>query len=116
MAAPTVQYLLVRNDLVNYPTGALIAQAVHASTLALFEHPDEVVQAYLSLREQMTTVVLQCTRAELVELDQYLTEHQIKHALWIEHPENEPTALALHPLPKTHWVVRERLKRFRVYR
>ncbi|KAI5190512.1 hypothetical protein NECID01_1018 [Nematocida sp. AWRm77] len=122
-SSPLVQYIVLRNDLneqstsarPKYSQGALITQAVHAGTLALFEHQDETVLEYTAQGTGMTTVVLQCTKTELEELHAYFTLHGVKHSLWTEHPENEQTALGMYPLHKTHFAVRERLRKLKLW-
>ena len=63
MAAPIVQYVVVRGDLLralNWPIGAVIAQACHASSsvLHLFRH-DDFTEKYTSDLDNMHKVVLE---------------------------------------------------------
>lgn len=61
--AAIVQYIVLRRDLLtalNWPIGALVAQACHASTAALHLYRDEeVVQTYLSNLDSMHKIVLE---------------------------------------------------------
>ncbi len=63
MAAGLVQYVVVRADLLgslNWPKGALIAQACHACTAAIhLFYSDKSTQDYLSNLDSMHKVVLQ---------------------------------------------------------
>lgn len=63
MATPIVQYIVLRSDLVHalqWPTGALVAQACHAcsAVLHLF-HSDPNTQAYTSDLDRMHKIVLE---------------------------------------------------------
>ena len=61
--AAIVQYIVLRRDLLtvlNWPVGALVAQACHASTAAVHLYRDEeVVQTYLSNLDSMHKIVLE---------------------------------------------------------
>ncbi|CAF3448125.1 unnamed protein product [Rotaria sp. Silwood1] len=89
MATPVdiiVQYILLRRDLKkmkNYNDGAIIAQACHAS-------------------KRMRKVVLGIdgNENEINELSDILKKNSIEHYLWIEQPENIPTAIAVKPYYK----------------
>ena len=58
-----VQYIALRRDLLsvkNWPLGALIAQACHASTAAIFgHHQNPIVEEYLKNLDQMHKVVVE---------------------------------------------------------
>ncbi|OQR67134.1 hypothetical protein BIW11_13704 [Tropilaelaps mercedesae] len=100
-----IQYVVVRSDLMEelkWPTGAVIAQACHASTAALhLFREDEDTQAYTKNLDTMHKVVLACpSEAELRSIQSKLTAASISHKLWIERPEEIPTALATKPYPK----------------
>jgi peptidyl-tRNA hydrolase len=60
MAAPLVQYIVVRKDLaktLNWSAGSIIAQACHASSAVLWLHKDdENVQKYLGDVDHMHKV------------------------------------------------------------
>ena len=62
MAASIVQYVLVRSDLftkLEWPTGAVIAQACHAcSAVTHLFHDDDESQLYFSDLDRMHKVVL----------------------------------------------------------
>lgn len=109
MSAPMnviVQYILLRRDLKkmkNYNDGAIIAQACHASSAILYKTiNDDLTKAYLSDLERMHKVVLGVdgNENELNELSDTLKANSIEHYLWIEQPENFPTAIALKPYYK----------------
>ncbi|XP_068705138.1 putative peptidyl-tRNA hydrolase PTRHD1 [Montipora foliosa] len=100
-----VQYVVVRGDLLrllSWPTGAVIAQACHASTAALWSHRnDPNTIKYTSELDNMRKVVLEApSQEELVKLSKDLSDNQIDHKLWIEQPENYPTCLATKPYPR----------------
>lgn len=100
-----VQYVVVRGDLLrelNWPVGALIAQACHAvSAVTHLFHEDEHMKAYLSDLDNMHKVVLEASDENgLLSIRDKLIENQIKHKLWIEQPENIPTCLVSKPYPK----------------
>lgn len=101
-----VQYILLRRDLKkmkNYNDGAIIAQACHASSAILYKTiNDDLTKAYLSDLERMHKVVLGVdgNENELNELSDTLKANSIEHYLWIEQPENFPTAIALKPYYK----------------
>lgn len=63
MSSPLVQYVVVRGDLLrlmNWPMGAVIAQACHASTAALHIYrEDDNTRAYTALIDRMHKVVLE---------------------------------------------------------
>lgn len=62
-SAGLVQYVVIRGDLktvLNWPVGALIAQACHACTAAIHMfYSDANTQAYLSDLDNMRKVVLE---------------------------------------------------------
>ncbi|PAA81177.1 hypothetical protein BOX15_Mlig017504g1, partial [Macrostomum lignano] len=100
------QYIVVRRDLqetLGWPSGAVMAQACHAATAAIhlfYSNPD--TEAYLADLDRMHKVVLGASsEAELTSLSQTLTANGVEHKLWIEQPENYPTALAVRPYNKT---------------
>lgn len=101
-----VQYILLRRDLKkmkNYNDGAIIAQACHASSAILFRTIDhELTKAYLSDTDRMHKIVLAVEggEEEMRNISQLLKENSIEHYLWIEQPENIPTAIAVRPYYK----------------
>lgn len=97
-----VQYVLVRKDL-NWPTGAIIAQACHASTSALWISRDHSeTQVYLGDIDNMHKVVLGADSEESVrETASALEAAGIEHKLWIEQPDNIVTALATRPAKRS---------------
>jgi len=100
-----VQYVVVRGDLLKtlqWPVGAVIAQACHACTAVthLF-YNDEHTQAYLADLDNMHKVVLEAVDEKtLNDLHDKLDQDNIDHKLWIEQPENIPTCLVAKPYPK----------------
>lgn len=104
-SAQLVQYVVVRGDLLrllSWPTGAVIAQACHASTAVLWMHRnDSNTLQYTTDLDNMHKVILEApSQDELEKLSQDLSANQIDHKLWIEQPENYATCLATKPYPK----------------
>ena len=101
-----VQYILLRRDMKkmkNYNDGAIIAQACHASTAILFKTTDdELTKAYLQDTDRMHKIILSVEGGEneMNEFSRVLKENSIEHYLWIEQPENIPTAIAVKPYYK----------------
>ena len=102
-----VMYLLVRRDLIAdlaWPTGSVLAQAAHAAMALAAAHADHPnMRAYVAADnlDSMHKVVL-AVKSE-ADLDKYarrLTERGLEHRVWVEQPENIPTALAVLPYPK----------------
>lgn len=97
-----VQYIVVRGDL-KYGVGALCAQAAHASTAAIFrslECPDTA--AYLQALESMHKILLKADgEAPLRKVADELAAAGVRAHLWIELPEDVPTALATAPAPRS---------------
>eukprot|EP01070_Trichotokara_eunicae_P000906 Trichotokara_eunicae@DN1333_c0_g1_i1.p1 len=91
-----VQYIIVRNDLTEWPSGALIAQACHASIAAIYENYNEPnTQSYLKNLPTMNKRVVQGANAEfLIQLSENLKEKGVPNFLWVEQPENIVTSLA----------------------
>ena len=103
--AKLVQYVVVRRDLLErteWSLGALIAQACHASSAALYLYRERThTQEYYSDLDRMHKVVLQVSNEiALSELSEKLTANEIEFKLWIEQPENYPTSLATRPYPQ----------------
>lgn len=69
-AASIVQYVAIRRDLLSvhqWPLGAVIAQACHASTAALHLYRDDPLsQEYLSDLDSMHKVVVEVCQQRLV--------------------------------------------------
>ncbi|KAI5187167.1 hypothetical protein NEHOM01_1976 [Nematocida homosporus] len=108
-------YVIVRNDLTKYSTGALIAQGIHSTLYAFSTLTTPASLSYLKHPEQMTTIVLQCTLAQIQELAKQLEEQKVPHRLWIEQPENEPTSLSLLPISPSDPICRL-LKKYPLYK
>lgn len=114
-----IQYIVVRGDLLKelqWPVGALIAQACHAVTATThLYHDDEHTQAYLKDLDNMHKVVLEAVNEKsLMGLKDKLVENDVKHKLWIEQPENIPTCLVAKPYPKEE--VQKYFKKFKLFK
>ncbi|EAL19369.1 hypothetical protein CNBH0630 [Cryptococcus deneoformans B-3501A] len=104
-----VMQIIVRRDLLTehkWPVGPLLAQSAHAATAVLHrfrDHPD--VKRYLKGEdgrgwETMRKVVLEVPdEAALKSLASKIDDmaNPVGYHMWIEQPENTPTALALVP-------------------
>ena len=105
MASPSqlVQYVCVRRDL-PWGTGALIAQACHAATAAIWASRESAAtRAYCDDADAMHKVVLEApTAAALTGVAAALTVAGIPHKLWVEQPEGVITALATAPGERGH--------------
>ncbi len=103
---PLVQYVALRKDIVvDWPVGAVAAQAAHAATAALWLSRDSETTAQYCAADNidhMRKVVLEAPgEAQLLQIAAKLEEAGISHKLWIEQPENVPTALAAAPNRKS---------------
>ncbi|KAI9559923.1 hypothetical protein GHT06_013930 [Daphnia sinensis] len=104
-ACSLVQYVVIRSDLktvLQWPLGALMAQACHACTAVthLF-YQDPNTQTYLADLDNMHKVVLEIAdETAIKELAEKLKEKMVDHKLWTEQPENIPTCLVTKPYPK----------------
>ncbi|CAG9865056.1 unnamed protein product [Phyllotreta striolata] len=119
MSSNIVQYVVVRGDLLKqleWPVGALIAQACHAVTAAIhLFYQDEITQEYLKDTDNMHKVVLEAPDEKaLVSLKDKLEENGIKYKLWIEQPENIPTCLVCKPYIKDD--VQKYFKKFKLFK
>lgn len=107
---PIVQYIFVRNDLNDWPQGAVAAQVAHASVAAIIQGlnmKDEPTIHYTSTSQlnHMTKNVYKVKDVEELQSikEQWETKFgQDSYYLWIEQPENIPTALATLPLERTN--------------
>lgn len=97
-----MQYVLLRTDL-NWSTGALIAQACHASIAAIANTlNDASTKQYLATLGDMHKVILKAEKVDdLIQAEGKLREANISHHLWYEKPENVATCLAVSPQPKS---------------
>ena len=114
-----VQFVVVRRDLLKtleWPVGSVIAQACHACLAVAWEHRDDAdVAAYLGDLDSMHKVVKECKgEPQLKTLAEKLTAEGIAHKLWIEMPENIPTAIALKPYPRSRVV--PLLKKYQLFK
>lgn len=114
--ADLVQYILVRGDLKAFSAGALMAQAAHAATAALWASRDApATLAYTASLERMHKVVLKGeSEAALRAAAARLAAAGVAHHLWLELPEAVPTALATAPAPRD--AVKPHFADFKLYR
>lgn len=114
---PTVQYVVVRRDLLTtWPTGSVLAQAVHASVAAIWASRSESRTAeYCDSTQQMRTVVLEAKDGtEVEQVGKQLTNADIRHVIWREQPEAIVTALATWPAKRS--VVKRHFGKLRLFR
>uniref|UniRef100_A0A7S0A333 peptidyl-tRNA hydrolase n=1 Tax=Pyrodinium bahamense TaxID=73915 RepID=A0A7S0A333_9DINO len=96
---PLAIYVVLRKDL-GWPTGALINQACHACTAAVWEaREDEQAVLYMSEAEgQMVKYTLGVDGEDkLTKVAKKLTDAGVPFRLWIEQPEDVPVCLATWP-------------------
>ena len=108
---PIIQYVVLARDLWDSPggdppswtLGSVAAQACHAATACLWTYrDDEAVKAYCGDLDHMRKAVLEVKgEAQLRNLSKKLHDAGIDHKLWVEQPEDFPTALATKPYPKS---------------
>ncbi|GAB5592988.1 peptidyl-tRNA hydrolase domain-containing protein 1 [Umbelopsis nana] len=114
---PLTIYIVIRKDLVKsfgWKTGSVIAQGCHVTTAVLerFKHESNT-QTYLHDLENMHKVVLETKDEQsLKSLAVALEENKVMHHVWIEQPENFPTALATAPIPGRSDVVMAAFKKY----
>lgn len=114
-----VQFVVVRRDLLKtleWPVGSVIAQACHACTAVTWTCRDDAdVQAYLTNLGGMHKVVKECKgEDQLRGLADKLTDEGLQFHMWVEQPENIPTAVALKPYPRV--VVASLLKKYQLFK
>ncbi len=123
MATPVniiVQYILLRRDLKkmkNYNDGAIIAQACHASNAILYKTiDDDLTKLYFNDLDRMNKIILSVDGGEneFNELSHILKQNSIEHYLWIEQPENIPTAIAVKPYYKKD--IEHLFSKYKLYR
>nr|CAB3265305.1 putative peptidyl-tRNA hydrolase PTRHD1 [Phallusia mammillata]CAB3265306.1 putative peptidyl-tRNA hydrolase PTRHD1 [Phallusia mammillata] len=105
MGSILVQYVILRGDLfrvLNWPVGAIIAQACHACTSVIWTYKEDPnVIEYTKDMDNMRKVVLEAKDEEhLQALSDVLQENKIDFKLWIEQPENTPTCIVVKPYKK----------------
>ncbi|KAA0156998.1 hypothetical protein FNF28_06565 [Cafeteria roenbergensis] len=114
-AAAALDCIIVRKDL-EWPLGALMAQACHASMAAVEENRhDEATTAYLHADNLlgMHKVVYEAkSETALQNAATKLRERGARFHAWVEQPEGIHTAIALKPYPRT--VARVLCKGFRL--
>jgi len=118
---PILQYIVIRSDLwkdLGWPVGAVVAQACHVSSAAIWmSRTDPTTEEYLSDEniDHMHKVCLEVKgEKQLRGLSQTLQDNDVPHKLWVEQPEDFPTALALTPRRKSD--VSAYLKKFQLSR
>eukprot|EP00049_Salpingoeca_infusionum_P023572 m.12862 g.12862 ORF g.12862 m.12862 type:complete len:172 (+) comp5876_c0_seq2:191-706(+) len=104
---PFIMHVILRADLITklgWPVGSVVAQGCHAVSAVLATHMDNPdVQAYLKDVSHLTKAVVQVrNEAKLRNLSAKLTEKGVQHHLWLELPENIPTAIATVPTRKSN--------------
>ena len=114
-----MQFVVVRRDLLKtmeWPVGSVIAQACHACTAATVAHLDDAhVRAYLADVDHMRKVVKECKgETQLLALADALRAAQVPHKVWLEQPENLPTAIALKTSPRS--AVAPLLKKYQLFK
>jgi peptidyl-tRNA hydrolase len=116
-----VQFIVLRRDLLKtmeWPVGAVVSQACHASLAAVWENQDDAdVRAYLSPERinDMHKVTKEVKgEAQLRTLSEKLTQEGILHKLWQEQPENTPTCVALKPYRRSR--VAPLLKKYQLFK
>jgi len=115
-----VQYILLRRDLKkmkNYNDGAIIAQACHASNAILYQTiNDDLTKSYFNDLDRMNKIILSIDGGEneLNQLNDLLKKNSIEHYLWIEQPENIPTAIAVKPYYKKD--IEQFFSKYKLYR
>lgn len=114
-----MQYVVVRRDLLaTWPTGSVIAQAVHASVAAVWaSRGSELTRQYCGEQEpaQMHTVVLEAkNEAGLLKLADRLRDNEVEFVLWKEQPEDFVTALAAWPYPRAQ--VKKHFSKFKLFK
>lgn len=111
---PIVQYIVLRRDL-DWPKGAMAAQAAHASVAAVaqaLEAQSDEAKRYISPENlpHMTKYVYGVDNLEELEQvkqkwnDQFSIEEKPTSYWWVEQPENIPTAFATWPVERTNKV------------
>ena len=116
---PLVQFVVVRRDLLatmGWPTGSVITQACHAVAAVNWKHRyDPAVVLYCDDTDNMRKVVKEVKgEVQLRNLCDALEAQNLDHHLWVEQPENIPTAVALKPFPKS--VITPVLKKYSLFR
>lgn len=110
-----VQYIVVRTDL-EWGTGAIIAQACHASVASIASTLEtDLTKGYLVDLKNMRKIILKADKVdELLKVERQLNDANIAHHLWIEQPENIPTCLACSPQPKS--LVQSIFRHFKLFK
>lgn len=111
------QFLFLRKDLPNYNTGALLAQACHASVAAIHtfrSHPDTV--KYLENISDLTTVIYEICEKDIEKIKELLTDLSIDFYIWVENYEIV-TCIGTRPIETKSFTEFERFrKQFRLFK
>ena len=116
-------YVVVRADLLedpfSWPLGAVVGQGCHACTAAMWKYRDaEETQEYAAPGniENMHKVVLAAKdEAQLLAAADKLKAKGIEHWLWVEHPEEVRTALAVRPYRRSVVQKTKALKKLKLF-
>jgi len=121
-ADPLVQFVVVRRDLkegeVPWPAGAVMAQAVHAASAALWKwraEPETVRFCEEEGGAQMHVVTKAAkNEGQLRKAAAALDAAGVGNCLWVEQPEGVATALAVRPMPSS--VVAPVLRKWQLFK
>ncbi|XP_028404308.1 putative peptidyl-tRNA hydrolase PTRHD1 [Dendronephthya gigantea] len=113
-----VQYIAIRKDLsstLNWPAGAVIAQACHACSAVIVSYKDDPYTVdYVQDLDRMHKVIVEVPSEEaLTKLSTKLSENKMDFKLWVEQPENYATCLATKPYPREE--ISKFFKKFKLY-
>ena len=118
---PIVQFVVIRRDLLKtleWPVGSVIAQACHACLAVTWENRDDAdVAAYLAPEkiDSMYKVTKEVKgEPQLLTLAEKLKAEGVVHRVWMEQPENIPTALAVKPYPRSR--IAPLLKKYQLFK
>jgi peptidyl-tRNA hydrolase len=99
--AALIQYILVISDnVVGWPMGAIVAQGCHAVTACVAKYGSlEIFKDYTAASniQNMRKAVLSCTLDKWMQIKTMMINGQIEFIEWYEQPENVLTAVAVVP-------------------
>ncbi|KAL0222133.1 hypothetical protein RCL1_001987 [Eukaryota sp. TZLM3-RCL] len=111
-----VQYVIINQAAVSsYPLGAVVTQGVHAAVNVVHRNHNtldvlEFISQPLGVQHSITLAAKDSD--QLLGIKQKLDDAGIDSVLWVEQPENTPTALAIIPCDKER--VKPIVKRLRL--
>ncbi|KAM0679496.1 peptidyl-tRNA hydrolase domain-containing protein 1 [Glugoides intestinalis] len=110
------QFVFLRKDLKSFSTGALVAQACHASIAAIEKYKEDVETiTYLKDLEEMTTVVYSIEEGDIQIVCEDLEAMHVKYYLWIEEKKIR-TCISTVPIDiSSNRQFEEYRKKFRLY-